>query len=173
MNRRRQTSGHTFVELVLAIAVLGLAIPAFLSLFSEVTVSGTQGEMLPTTTALATELLEEIRSRRFDELSEKNGQGNWSPTLGPEGGEAGKAGFDDVDDFNGWAQNFGAGFTNYTATVLVSYVAANDLNIPLVVPFPLPDNWTPSYKRIVVTLAHPNLTQPQQFVTVVTEVQSL
>ena len=129
---------------------------------------------MPKAVSLASELMEEIKSRKFDELSAKGGTGNWSLALGSDVGETAvnKTTFDDADDFNGWTQNF-AGFPGYSASVTVSYVSASNLNTPLTVPSPAPNNWTPSYKRVVLTLAHPNLPASIQVATVVTEIQSL
>lgn len=174
MKHRSSQSGHTFIELILVIVLLAIALPALLHLFAEVTVSGAQSHALPTVTSLASELMEEIRSRKFDELGgNADGNGNWSGTLGPDGGEVAKDDFNDVDDFNGWAQDFSPDFADYTATVTVSYVNAADLGTPLVVPETLPNDWTPSYKRIEISVSNASLAGPVTVVTVVSEIQNL
>lgn len=175
MKTLRCKRGFTFLEIVLAVALLAVALPPLLHLFAETAVTGAKVDSLPRASALASELMEEIKSRKFDELASKNGNGNWSTSLGIDAGEnaANKSTFDDVDDFNGWSQNFGPNFSNYTATVSVSYVSSNDLNTPMTIPGPVPNNWTPSYKRIVVTVSNAALAGSIQLATVVTEVQSL
>lgn len=168
-------AGFTFVEIILAILLLAIVVPPLLNLFANITMAGVQSDVIPQAASLAVELMEEIKSRQFDELTQKDGNGNWSTTLGTDAGEsaANKATFDDVDDFNGWTQNFGSGLAQYTATVTVAYVASNDLNTALVIPQNVPSNWTPSYKRIVVSVSHPTLSAPIKISTVVTEVQFL
>lgn len=174
MTLSKNNAGYTLVEIVLAITLLAIALPPFLMWFSRISETGAASANMPTVTFLGTSLMEEIQSRKFDELSEKDGNGNWSTVLGPDAGEAGnKNNFDDVDDFNGWAQGFGASFPNYTATIAVSYVSSSDLNTALVIPQQVPEDWTPSYKLIVVQIAHPSLTTNQVITTIVTEAQSL
>ncbi len=165
--------GFTLVEIVLALLILAISFPPLMRLFAEVTVSGIQTESLSVAGGLAQEVMEEIRSRKFDELEAKDSQGNWSTTLATDAGEPSVADFDDVDDFNGWQTNFAPNFSDYTATVAVDYVASNNLNTALTIPTPVPPNWTPSYKRVQVTVSHLSLAAPLTFVTVITEVQSL
>ena len=112
-------AGFTMVEIVLAIALMAILYPFLMSMFAETTVNTARVNITPTASALATELMEEIKSRKFDELAAKNANGNWSAPLGVDAGETAndKNTFDDVDDFSGWNQNFAPNFTNYTATV--------------------------------------------------------
>lgn len=166
--------GLTLIEVILTILILGVAIPPLLMVFSENAVTGAKSAKLPTANVLANELMEEVRARKFDELAAKSASGNWSGSMGIEAGEQAlnKATFDDVDDFNGWNQSF-TGFADYTASVTVSYVGSNDLNAPLTTPSPMPNNWTPSYKRINVTVSNAAIAASITLATVVTEVQSL
>lgn len=171
---KKGQTGFTVIEIVLAITTLAIALPPLLHIFAETAVTGAKAAILPTANLLGNELMEEIKSRKFDELSAKSASGNWSTALGPDAGESGnKALFDDVDDFNGWTQGFGASYPNYTASVVVSYVSSSNLNSSLAIPSPTPNNWTPSYKRIVVTISNPGIVSSIQLVTLVTEVQSL
>lgn len=161
------------VETVLMITLAAVVIPPLLMLFAETVISGANAHIQPTANLLANQLMEEIRARRFDEQSEKSGSGNWSTVLVPDAGEADKPAFDDVDDFNGWAQNFGPTFPDYEASVTVEYVASNDLNTAMTIPDPVPNNWTPSYKRIRVTVNNVGLPAGIALTTLVTEMQSL
>lgn len=167
--------GFTIIDTALMIVLLAIAIPPLLHLFAETAVTGAKSSILPTANVLAIELMEEVKSTKFDELSAKNGSGNWSGTLGPDAGETAtnKSTFDDVDDFNGWAQNFGAGYPGYTASVSVNYVTSSNLSSPLTIPSPMPNNWTPSYKLIRVTVSNPAMPAGITLATIVTEVQSL
>ncbi len=167
--------GYSMIEITLSIVLLAIAIPSLLLWFSELNRGSVAPQALPTANFLAAQMMEEIKSRKFDERSAKDANGNWSTTMGVDSGEsaANKATFDDVDDFNGWVQTFGANYPGYSASVTVGYVASNNLNTLLTIPQPVSNNWTPSYKRISVTLTHPNLAAAIQIVTIVTEVQSL
>lgn len=174
MSKRLSCKGYTLVEIVLAMLLMAVALPPLLQLFAEVTFRSAETDVMPKAVSLASELMEEIKSRKFDELAARDVTGNWSLILGSDGGETAtnKNTFDDADDFNGWSQNF-SGFSGYSASVTVRYVSGSDLNAPLTVPSPAPNNWTPSYKRVVLTLAHPNLPSSIQVVSVLTEIQSL
>lgn len=171
----KNQKGFTLIETILAVAVVSISLPPLLQLFAETTVASARTHSMPTSVLLAQELMEQVKSRRFDELTTKGGNGNWSTTFSSDTGEdaTNKATFDDADDFNGWTQNFGANYADYTGTVTVSYVAANNLDTPLTIPSPAPNNWTPSYKRIVVSISNANLPGAIQIVTLLTEAQSL
>ncbi len=169
----KKEKGYTLVEVTLAIVLMAIVLPPLLQWFAQMTVTAAELDRLPIATSLASGLMEEVKSRKFDELDAKSPDGNWSAPLGPDAGEATKSSFDDVDDFEGWAQTFTGEFSGYAATVTVDYVAVNDLNTTLAIPAPVPDDWTPSYKRVVVSVSHPSLQGAVQMITVVTEVQSL
>lgn len=174
MKTTKKVSGFSIIEIVLLILILSVAIPSLVQVFAETTVTGAKAAILPTATLLGNGLMEEIKARKFDELNSKNASGNWSAVLGSDSGEAAdKTLFDDVDDFNGWTQGFGSSYPSYTASITVRYVNSNDLNTTLAVPSPVPNNWTPSYKSIRVTVSNPGLAADITLTTVVTEVQSL
>ena len=174
MKKRGGHNGFSIIEVIFLIVVLSIAIPSLLQLFAENTITGAKVAILPTANMLGVGLMEEIRSRKFDELSAKDGDGNWSTTMGSDGAEgAVKANFDDVDDFDGWVETFAAPYADYSASVTVDYVSSNNLTTPLVIPGPVPDGWTPSYKLIQVAIDDPGLAVPITLTTVVTEVQSL
>ena len=169
----KNAKGFTLIEVILAITVIAIALPSLLALFSETAVTVARTDRLPAATTLAVELMEEIKSLKFDEMAEKASD-NWSTTLGPDTGEGtNKSLYDDVDDFNGWTQNFSSPFADYSASVSVAYVAANLLNTPLTIPGSVPSNWTPSYKRIIVTVSNAALPADISLTTIVTEAQSL
>lgn len=173
--RLLSNKGHTFIELIFAIVLLGVAMPPLLNMFASTTESAANVDALPVATALGKELMEEIKARKFDELAGKGSTGNWSTTLVSDTGETAtnKSTFDDVDDFNGWTQSFGTTYPNYSASVSVDYVTGTDLNSPLSIPSPVPNNWTPSYKRVVVTVSNSQqLAGDIQLTSVVSEIQS-
>lgn len=168
--------GFSLIEVICVLIVLGVAIPSLMNLFSNTTETAANVNAMPVASALGKDLMEDISARKFDDLDAPDANGNWSTTMGTDTGEdpADKNTFDDVDDFNGWNQAFGADYAGYSATVDVDYVDPSDLNTPLAIPDPAPNDWTPSYKRIVVTISNDDVLQSDlNFSTIVTDVQSL
>lgn len=177
MRKQRRQKGFSMIEVVLMIMILSIAIPSLLQLFTENTITGAEVQILPTAKMLAARKMEEVLAMRFDEQDEKGemfGDGNWARTMGPGGGEVGHPElWNDVDDFNGSDDDLEAPYEGYSVAVTVSYVSSNNLTTPLVIPAPIPDDWTPSYKLIEVTVDNPGLVAPVTLTTVVTEVQAL
>jgi len=108
--------GVTLVELIAVIIVLGLAIPTLLMLFSQVNLQSVETEGIAIGTFFAEELMEEIRSKQFEDP-------NQTPGFGPEGGESGRADYDDVDDFTGYSENHPS--LGYSRSVSVEYAELN------------------------------------------------
>lgn len=175
VRRQQGFSGYSIIEVILTMLLVAIALPPLLHLFANVNVSSSQANLLPFNATLASTLMEEVKSKKFDELDEKDADGNWSTVLTADAGETAnnKATFDDVDDFNGWVEVFDPNLPQVTGNVTVGYVASNDLDTLLAVPQPAPNDWTPSYKRISVTVTQPGYPGTLELVTVVTEAQSL
>lgn len=130
--------GLTIIELVVVIVVLGLAIPPLLTMWANVAWRSAASEFLADSAFYAQTLMEEIKSKNFDE----NASSPWSAALGPEGGET-YPNYNDVDDFNGYTNSPAAG---YTRSAAIDYVRLSG------------STWTTSasatdYKRIVVTIS--------------------
>lgn len=157
----RDQRGITLIDLILVIVVVSLAIPPMVALLIQGTRQSTFGVTMTRANGLGSTLLEEIRSKRWDE----NG-GAASTTLGPETGET-RATYDDVDDFNGLNDsppqdslgNPAAGSTGFRQQVTVCYVANTDLETCL-------GSGTSNYKRITVTVTEPE-GRSTQVVTVI------
>ncbi|MEE8282053.1 MAG: hypothetical protein V3R47_00865, partial [candidate division NC10 bacterium] len=152
----RNQRGITLIDLILVIVLLALAIPPMVMLLIQGTRQSTFGVTMTRANGLGSTLLEEIRSKRWDE----NG-GAASATLGPETGET-RATYDDVDDFHGLndsppEDSLGtdmAGSTGFRQQVSVCYVD------PDATPPPPPldtclGSGTSNYKRITVTVTEP------------------
>ncbi|QQR81215.1 MAG: prepilin-type N-terminal cleavage/methylation domain-containing protein [Deltaproteobacteria bacterium] len=170
-NRKWNQKGFSLVELILTITLMTIGLPAIMHLFAETIMTSAKLVVQPTSADLANELMEEIKSRKFDERTAKT-NGNWSTIMGTDSGETTKAQFDDVDDFNGYTQSF-SGYTGYSATVSVGYVSSANINSLLTIPGTVPASWTPSYKMITVTISNAALPANYVLKTLVTEVQSL
>ena len=152
----KSSRGFTLVELVLSIVVMGIALLSLLSVFTQMSVGMQAGEQRRVARMLVQEQLEEIRARRFDEGASKDVNGNWSSPLGADAGESttDRTTLDDVDDFDGLSETLTGDFAGFTRTVSVSYVSQNSPDTPLAIPSPISANWTPNYKRILVTCSN-------------------
>lgn len=160
--------GTSIIEMIIVVALLSITVLSLLKLFGDVSLLSMRPEYRLTASMLAQELMEEVKSRRFDEKEAKSSDGNWSTALQTDSGEStsSRSSLDDVDDYNGFSESLAAPYTGYTRSVSVSYVNANALNTPLTIPGTVPDNWTPEYKRVQVTVTK-NGSQQAQVVSLV------
>lgn len=94
---KAKTKGITLMEMVAIIVVIGLAIPTLMSMWATVSWQSVRTEGTAEATFYAQGLMEEIRSKRFDE----NSTAPWSSTLGVDTGESSNNAttFDDIDDY--------------------------------------------------------------------------
>lgn len=131
--------GFILVEASVTYVVLALALVALMPLFILSIRAAKNARRVAVATHLSVELLEEVRLRRFDEATPTPSAAIATPgALGLDAGEtaADKAGFDDIDDFNGWSEAppkdpvgrvLGA-FPSYSRSVTVRYVSS-DLSV--------------------------------------------
>ncbi len=128
----RRRSGFTLVEIILVVIVAAIAFPPIMMLFTEMVRRGADANLIGTASRLAEDLMEEIRTRKWDETSPDGGGRTSSPSavLGAETGEA-RASYDDVDDFAAITNQspprdavnaLMEGFSGYARTVAVEYV---------------------------------------------------
>lgn len=110
--------GITLIEMVAVIVVLGLAIPALLTMWADVAWRSARSEAIADATFYAQELMEEIKSKKFEDPDQ-------TPVFGPESGESGHSNYDDVDDFNGYSDSPATG---YNRCVTVDYVTLSGSN---------------------------------------------
>ncbi|MCX5717825.1 MAG: hypothetical protein NTW44_05840 [Nitrospirae bacterium] len=137
--------GFTLIEIIMIIVVVSIAIPTLLIMVGQEAKFGVDAELRVTATNVAQQLLEEIKTECFDELSvDATVTGRCkqiaapSTSLGPEAGEVTLSLYDDADDFNDLAPA-SLGTTPCTDTVTVNgivftrqavicYVNPGDLN---------------------------------------------
>lgn len=118
---RAAQRGFTFVELVISLVVIGVAIVGVLLVYTQVVASSADPLIRQQALAIAEAYLEEVVSRHYDDP--EGGE-----TFGAEGGET-RPNFDDVWDYNGISDNpptrpdgstLGAALDGYTVTVAVT-----------------------------------------------------
>ena len=150
--------GFTLIEVVMIIVILGIIMPGIMLYF----ITGVKDSAIPQkrTTAifLAEALMEEIRSKGWDEVTTIDATCSNASAVGFDGIEtsATRATWNDMDDFNNLnntppndsQNNPMTYYPGYRQQVKVEYVSAADLNpaVPLVVP-----PYT-CYKRIQVDI---------------------
>jgi len=145
----RDQRGVTLIDLIITIIILGIAIPPMVGVFITSTRNSTFGVNMARANHLASNLFEEIRSKRWDENT-----GAASATLGPDSET--RATYDDVDDFHGLNEtppqdSLGvaiSGSTGFRQQVSVCYVADTAVNTCL-------GSGTSNYKKITVTVTDP------------------
>lgn len=143
-----KNKGLTVIELVVVIVVLGLAIPPLLTMWADVAWRSAASELLADSAFYAQQLMEEIKSKNFDES--QSSPWTSSASFGPDGGENSndRATFDDVDDFVGCTDaSVTTPGTGYARSAAVSYVT---LNVSTWDEVP---SGASNYKRIVVTVS--------------------
>ena len=150
--------GFTLIEIVLVIVVAAVAIPSIMLLFSESVRGSAEVHQLGTASRLAQDLMEEIRTRRWDENSPDGGGWTSSPsaTLGVvDAGETTRVRYDDVDDYaaiigqsppRDALDQVMSEYPGYARSVVVEYV--DDAFLPPTDPTVLTD-----HKRITVTVS--------------------
>lgn len=153
--------GFTFIEIIMIIVILGIIMPGIMLYFIQGVKNSSDSQRRVTATFLAEGLMEEIKSKCWDENNIAvppnplcstpitNCATGASATLGPNAET--RAGFDDIDDFNGMnntppANSQGAAMADYpgfTQQVTVMYVDPANLDALAAMP-------PTCYKRIEV-----------------------
>lgn len=148
----RRNRGFTLVEVIIAIAVTATGLVAVMSLMPELTATAETSSDIATAVGLAQLLIEEIDTAPFEDPAD-------NCTFGPEADEmeSSRADFDDVDDYQGYADappedrngNPDTDYAEYSRSVEVVNLDASDLSITC------PDGTT-DVKRVTVTVRTQN-----------------
>ncbi|GEM_PF-1947413 len=104
----KKPNGFVLIEASLTYIVLTFAIVTLMPLFILCLRSNKATEYAVVSTQLSTELLEEMRLRKWDHNTPQVAQVvTGSTALGPNAGDAplDKRTFNDLDDFNGWSED--------------------------------------------------------------------
>jgi len=131
-NLRAAMRGFTLIELVVGITLVAIVATLLVSLIVPAVRQSAEPLVQQRASSLAQALMDEILSKRYDELTPDGGVPPCSPcstTLGAEAGET-RATYDDVDDYNALcginivSGADGVALTNYsgfTMSICVSY----------------------------------------------------
>ena len=167
------------MELILGIVILAVGLTGVMSYFTQGARNSSYAQNTAVATDLAQDLMEEIRSKCWDQTATTVApcSGTVTPSaLGPDSGET-RATYNDVDDFTGLSNtppkdSQGSTMTNpynnmaqntFTQAVTVCYVPGSNLNDTSTC------NTTTNYKRIAVTISWGSTSGDQvQLVSVVT-----
>ena len=124
--KRTVKRGMTLMEMVAALVVAGIAIPALLTLWSTISWQAVRSEGTGDASIYAQGLIEEIVSKQYDE----NDESPWTTALGRDGENAANASsFNDVDDFiNTTDPRITSPAPGYSRWASVEYVNLNATN---------------------------------------------
>ncbi|MFQ5598431.1 MAG: prepilin-type N-terminal cleavage/methylation domain-containing protein [Nitrospiria bacterium] len=150
--------GFTLIEVVLVILILAVGLTGVLGYITQAAEDSAYAHNVSTATTLSQDLMEEIRSKCWDESATTVPpcSGSVTPSIiGSDGGET-RAAYDDVDDFNSLpaggntppedSQGVGMGaFPFFTQQATVCYVDAADLDTCVAGPT--------DFKRVSVTIS--------------------
>ena len=169
----KNEQGMTLLELVLVIIVLAIGLTGVLTYFIQGMKDSSYSQNTAIATVLAQDLMEEIRSKCWDETATTTPPCNGAVTasaIGTDGGET-RAGYDDVDDYDflnltpntppqdsqGVAM---PAYNIFTQQASVCYVNGTAMNTCV--------GGTTNYKRIQVTIAWGSAGDQVQLVSVAT-----
>jgi len=125
--RRLNNKGVNLIELVATLVVVGIAIPVLFSMWANISWRSVGSENVAEATSYARELMEEIRSKRFDE----NIASPWTSSLGADPGETRSDArtFDDLDDYvNATDPSITTPAAGYSRSASIEYVYLGNNN---------------------------------------------
>lgn len=157
--------GFTFIEIIMIIVILGIIMPVIMLYFIQGVSDSVDSQRRVTAVFLADGLMEEIKSKRWDENTPINATCSNASAIGADG--EGRNGFDDIDDFNGLnnpiTDSQGAPMANYpgfTQQATIAYVNPADLNTAVAGPT--------CYKRIEVRIVDAGTNETTRLVGLMT-----
>ncbi|MEK6563609.1 MAG: hypothetical protein AABZ65_01085 [Candidatus Omnitrophota bacterium] len=118
-----QKSGLTIIEMVALIVLVGTAIPPLMTMWADTAWRSGKAESSADAGFYAQELMEEIKTKAYDENKLDDTGPPWSSSLGAN--SESYPNFDDVDDYNNYSDVPTPG---YNRQVAVSYVRLNGTN---------------------------------------------
>lgn len=166
---QRNDDGFTLIEILMIVVVVSIALPTLFLMLGQSVSQRVRAELETDATQVAQAMMEEIKSKKWDENSPIPA-GMYTAIPAPEAGETHPLCnglpvpvnfYDDVDDYNGYSEQCTWDMTRYTTSATVCYVDPADLNTCLALAV------FSDYKKIVVTVSNVTL-GAVELVTVVT-----
>lgn len=150
--------GFTFVELVIFIVVVSMALAGILLVFNQVTKNSVDPQIRKQQVLIAEAFMDEIQLHPYTwcdandpnlETATNASECSIPNALGPETGEIRGAGFDHVDDYNGYSSVGIRDALNVAAPGLTQYNASATVSNGAMLGIPASDAL-----RILVTITH-------------------
>jgi prepilin-type N-terminal cleavage/methylation domain-containing protein len=161
MKKNISSKGITLIEMVIAIVIVGIAIPVLIRNWADVTMRSVESETISDAAFYAEQLMEEITSKRFDERTEPawTAANLFGAQRADESDEANnRTRFDDVDDYNGFTEPLPRSFVSL---VSVQYANLTGTTWQAVA------SGTTDFKRVTVNISRKKLLNAATLVTVV------
>lgn len=169
MNKR----GFTLIEIIMVIVIFGIIMPGIMLYFMQGVKESAIPQRRTTAIFLAEALMEEIKSKRWDEITTinstcSNASSCSSDTSDCTDGQTRQT-FNDIDDFNNLnnskiidsqGNDISGKYPGYSQKVLVGYVDATDLNTRVAGP--------KCYKRIRVDITDTTSNEKTTLVSLMT-----
>lgn len=127
--------GFTLIEVIMVIVLFGIIMPGIMLYFTQGVKTSALPQRRTTAVFLAQALMEEIKSKRWDEVNFVYTDCSNASSLGSDSET--RAAYDDIDDFTGLdnspaqdsqGASMAANYPNFRQQVTVMYVASTDLN---------------------------------------------
>ncbi len=154
MQIRKYQQGFSLLDIIVGIIFLSVAFIASLVTLRNLQSQENRMEAIIRGTSMANNIMEVVRAHSFDEQS----LSPWSDPLGAEENSA--ADYDDIDDYIGYTFTY-QGYFGFTGKTRVFYV---DPNVNLLDSV----GTVTDYKRIIVTVLHPELQAPVNITSIMT-----
>src|SRR3989338_1824782 len=116
-------SGLTLIEMVALIVLMGIAIPPLMTMWADTAWRSGKAESSADAGFYAQELMEEIKTKAYDERKLNDSWPPGSSSLGADGESY--PNFDDVDDYNNYSD---APTSGYTRQATVAYIQLSGNN---------------------------------------------
>ena len=146
----KETKGLTLIEIMLAITILVIAIIPLMKMLGDALRGAQTFGDISIATQLAQDLMEEIKSKKWDETTPYDGGASpGGSAIGPDGGET-PATYDDIDDYHDPINPYDTIDNKFSRTVEVEYVNVPDGGIITT------SGVATDFKRITITIEWPN-----------------
>jgi prepilin-type N-terminal cleavage/methylation domain-containing protein len=153
--------GITLIELVIAVVIVGIAIPVLVRNWADVTMRSVESETISDAAFYAEQLMEEIKSKRFDEQTEPawTAANLFGAKRADESDETNnRTRYDDIDDYDGFTEALPRSFVSLVSVQYANLTGASWQAVA---------SGTTDFKRVTVNISRKNIPKAAALVTVV------